>query len=195
MGGIRRAFVFLGLACAAGVAMAQSKGDPARGEALAKTCVSCHGAPERAPLPLTPSLAGQQEEFTVLQMFLIREGLRDFPQMAGLLKDVTDRDFMDIAAHYARQAPARSDTKADPQRRTRGAALSRTLGCGSCHLKDYSGQKQVPRLTNQREDYLAASMKAYRDDKRTGTDTSMNAVLYKVTDGEIEALAHYLAHQ
>ena len=30
---IRRAFVFLSLACAAGMALAQSKGDPARGEA------------------------------------------------------------------------------------------------------------------------------------------------------------------
>jgi cytochrome c553 len=36
-------------------------------------------------------------------------------------------------------------------------------------------------------------MKAYRDNKRTGTDTSMNAALYRVSDADIEALAHYLA--
>lgn len=192
---IRRGFIFLGLACAAGVAMAQSKGDPARGEALAKACVSCHGTQGRASLPLTPSLAGQQEEFTVLQMFLIREGLRDIPQMAGMLKDVTDPAFMDIAAYYARQAGERGGTKPDPARRARGAALSREMGCGSCHLKDYSGQRQVPRVANQREDYLAATLKAYRDNKRTGADTSMNGILHKVPDGDIEALAHYLAHQ
>lgn len=195
MGDIRRAFLFLGLACAAGVAMAQSKGDPARGEALAGTCAACHGTPDRAPLPLTPSLAGQQDEFLVLQMFLLREGLREAPQMAGLLDKVTDPDFMDIAAYYARQAPARSATKADPERRARGAALSRAMGCGSCHLKDYSGQKQVPLLSNQREDYLAASLKAYRDNKRTGPDTNMNGILYQVPDGDIQALAHYFAHQ
>ena len=74
--------------------------------------------------------------------------------------------------------------------------LSRTqeIACGSCHLQDYRGQKQVPRLTNQREDYLVAAMKAYRDNKRTGADTSMNAVLYQVPDSEIQALAHYLAN-
>ena len=69
------------------------------------------------------------------------------------------------------------------------------MGCGSCHLPDYRGQRQVPRLANQREDYLVAAMKAYRDNKRAGTDTSMNAVLYRVRDGDIQALAHYLAHQ
>ena len=34
-------------------------------------------------------------------------------------------------------------------------------------------------LANQREDYLVAALKAYRDNKRTGSDTSMNAVLYR----------------
>jgi cytochrome c553 len=69
------------------------------------------------------------------------------------------------------------------------------MGCGSCHLQDFRGQKQIPRVANQREDYLAATMKAYRDNKRTGADTSMNGILYKVPDGDIEALAHFLAHQ
>jgi len=69
------------------------------------------------------------------------------------------------------------------------------MGCGSCHLQDFRGQKQIPRISNQREDYLAATMKAYRDNKRTGADTSMNGILYKMADGDIEALAHFLAHQ
>jgi cytochrome c553 len=69
------------------------------------------------------------------------------------------------------------------------------MGCGSCHLPDYRGQKHVPRLSNQREDYLVSTLLAYRDNRRTGTDTSMNGMMYQVTDGEIRALAHYLAHQ
>jgi cytochrome c553 len=192
---IRRAFVLLGLACIAGAAAAQNKGDPARGETLTKSCVSCHGTAERVPLPATPSLAGQQAEFLVLQMFLFREGLREAPQMAGVLKDATDPDFFDIAAHYARQRPPRPGAAAKPALHARGAQLARDMGCGSCHLNDYSGQKQVPRITSQREDYLVLSMKAYRDNKRTGTDTSMNGILYQVPDADIEALAHFLAHQ
>jgi cytochrome c553 len=195
MPGIRRAFLFIGLACAAGAALPQSKADPARGEKLARPCTACHGTPEREPLPLTPSLARQPEDYTVMQLFLLREGLRESPQMAGMLKDITDPDFFDIAAYYARQAFAHGSTKPDPQLRARGAALSREMGCGSCHLRDYSGQKQVPRIANQREDYLAASLKAYRDNKRTGADTNMNGILYRLPDGDIQALAHYLANQ
>jgi len=195
MPGIRRAFVFVGLICATGAALAQSKADPARGERLAQTCAACHGTSDREPLPLTPSLARQPEDYTVMQLFLLREGLREAPPMAGMLKDVTDPDFFDIAAYYARQAPARGGRSTDPQLRARGAALSREMGCGSCHLRDYSGQKQVPRIANQREDYLAASMKAYRDNQRTGADTNMNGILYRMPDGDIQALAHYLAHQ
>jgi len=196
MTGIRRAFVFVGLISAATAAGAQSsKGDPVRGEEKAKACAVCHGEGNRAPLPLTPWLAAQQKEATELQLFLIREGLREVPQMAGMLKDVSDYDFFDLAAYYVRQAPPRASGVADPALRARGAALAKSMGCGSCHLGDYSGQKQVPRIANQREDYLAASLKAYRDNKRVGADTSMNSAMYKVPDGDIQALAHYLAHQ
>lgn len=192
---IRRAFLLLGLALFTSATLAQSKGNPERGAALAKTCMACHGAPDREPLPLTPSLAGQPEDYVVLQLFLLREGLREAPQMEGLLKDVTDPDFLDLAAFYARQSPARGTAKPEPQLRAQGARLSAAMGCGSCHLKDYSGQKQVPRLSDQREDYLVASMQAYRDNKRVGPDTSMNGILYRMPDADIRALAHYLAHQ
>ena len=189
------------LACAlmlaAGATQAQtsSKGDATRGAAKAAPCASCHGTPERAPLANTPSLAGQQQEFLVLQMFLLREGLRDVPQMAGMLKGVTDRELTDMAAYFARQKPFDGPRgKPDEKRRARGSELAKSLGCGSCHMSDYRGQQQVPRLTNQGEAYLATAMKDYRDNRRTGTDTSMNAVLYQVVDGDIQALAHYLAH-
>jgi len=194
MGSIRRAFVFLGLACVAGAALAQSRVDPALGEAKAKSCAACHGEPGRTPLPMTPWLAGQLEEVTVLQLVLIREGLREVPQMAGMLDKVTDPDFFDIAAYYARQVPARGTASPDPKLHARGATLAKSMGCGSCHLGDYSGQKQVPRIANQREDYLAATLKAYRDNKRAGPDTSMNGIMYRVADADIEALAHFLAH-
>ena len=193
---IRRA-VALGFlyALAASAVYAQSKADPARGAAKAAVCAACHGTPERPPLAGMPTLAGQQEQFLVLQMFLMREGLRDVPQMAGTLKDLSDRDLDDVAAYFARQKPPRGESGGNPKLRASGAALAKGMACGSCHLGDYSGQRQVPRLAGQREDYLAATMKAYRDNKRVGTDTSMNGILYQVPDGDIEALAHYLAHQ
>jgi cytochrome c553 len=196
MGVVRRAVASgCALALMAGAANAQSKADPSRGAPKATACAACHGAPDRPPLAGMPTLAAQQEQFLVLQMFLMREGLRDVPQMAGTLKDFSDRDLDDVAAYFARQKPLRGESEGNPKLRANGAALAKGMACGSCHLGDYSGQRQVPRIAGQREDYLAATMKAYRDNKRVGTDTSMNGLLYQVPDRDIEALAHYLAHQ
>ncbi len=190
-----RALFFCALGLAAGTVPAQKGADPARGAARAAPCDSCHGTPERQPLAGVPNLAGQQHEFLVLQMFYVREGLRDVPQMAGVFKGYSDRDLEDVAAHYSRQMPSRGDSTRNAASYAKGAALSSTMGCGSCHMADYRGQKHVPRLTHQREDYLVATLKAYRDNRRTGTDTSMNAAMYQVSDADIAVLAHYLAQQ
>jgi cytochrome c553 len=124
----------------------------------------------------------------------MREGLREVPQMAGMLKGLSDRDLGDIAAYFAGQKPSQRNVSRDAKLYARGAALAKAMICGNCHGDDYRGQKHVPRLANQREDYLAAALKAYRDNKRTGIDTSMNGVMYQAADSDIRALAHYLAH-
>src|SRR5262245_8234043 len=193
---ILRAVAFLGAVHAASTSLAQSSVDPARGKAKAAACEACHGTQERPSLPGTPSLSGQQEDFISLQMFLFREELRQAPPMAGVLNGFTDYDLVDVAAYFGRQKPpARNNASPNPKLHARGAELSKSMGCGTCHFQDFRGQKQIPRIANQREDYLATTMKAYRDNKRTGADTSMNGILYKVPDGDIEALAHFLAHQ
>lgn len=170
-------------------------GDAARGAAKAAACAGCHGEHGAAPLAGMPALAGQQAEFTLLQLVLIREGLREVPAMAASLKGLADGDLLDLASYYAAARPYRSPGPRDPALYARGETLSVAMGCNSCHMGDYTGQRQVPRLINQREDYLSAALKAYRDDRRTGTDTSMNAVMYKAADADIAAIAHFLAHR
>ncbi|MGV3626492.1 MAG: c-type cytochrome [Betaproteobacteria bacterium] len=193
---IRRAVIFsVAFLLSAGPLPGNANGDAVRGAQKVAACAVCHGAPERPPLPGMPTLAGQQPEFLVLQMFFMREGLRVVPPMAGLLKDFTDRDLEDVAAYFSAQKPSPESSKRDQQIYARGAALSRGMGCGSCHLADYRGQRHIPRITGQREDYLALTLRAYRDDKRTGADTSMNAAMYRATDSDIRDLAHYLAQQ
>jgi cytochrome c553 len=188
--------VFLGVALGfASTPAAGQKADAARGASKAGACAGCHGAPQALPLAGMPILAGQQQEFLVLQMFLMREGLRDVPQMTGMLKDFSDSDLTDVAAYFASQKLPASRSERDPKLHARGAALAHAMGCGSCHLAGYQGQRQIPRIARQREDYLASTMKAYRDNKRSGSDTSMNSIMYQTSDGDIDALAHFLAHQ
>lgn len=189
------AALVLAVALAGSTAFAQGtfRGDAKRGAVKAEACTACHGTPTRPPTPDTPSLVAQRPEYLVLQMFLFREGLRDVPQMSGVLKGMSDPDLNDMAAYFAAQTPLAIKGKIDSKLRARGAELAAKMGCGSCHLKDFSGQREVPRLSGQSEAYLAAAMKAYRDNKRVGTDTNMNGIMSGAADGDIQALAHYLA--
>ena len=192
---IRRAFFFAAFALACSSAAAQSRGDPARGAGKAAACAACHGPEGRAPLPGMPALAGHQRAFLETQLVLLREGLRNVPGMEGMLRTFNDHDLTDIAAYYSAAKPYTETGTRDAQKYAAGAAQSRARACGSCHLPDYSGQRGIPRIANQREDYLINTLKEYRDDKRVGSDTNMNGLMYGVSDAEIAALAHYLAHQ
>jgi cytochrome c553 len=174
-------------------------GDAGRGRELAeaRSCGACHGDRGIAAQPYIPSLAGQPDEFTTLQLILFREQLRSGPPMPDLAQGLSDGEIEDLAAYFSSLPPG-----PPPQRRPRnprqfqaGAELSERLRCGICHLPDYRGQAQIPRLAGQREEYLVKSLTGYRDGTRRGTDTNMNAVMYGVTDAEILALAHYMAQR
>ena len=173
-------------------------GDAVRGRVLAEErgCSACHGAEGRAAVPNTPMLAGQPPDFHVLQMILFRERLRNVPPMADLAQGLTDGEIDDIATYFAGLQPAPPEDRSaqDETLTARGQVLAQQLRCGVCHLPDYRGREQIPRLVGQREDFLLRTMQEYRDNIRVGTDTSMNAVVYGVPDAHLAALAHYLAH-
>jgi cytochrome c553 len=184
---------------AAAAAMPAAAQDAAKGAALAEErgCGSCHGEKGVSAQPVTPSLAGQPAQFTTLQMILFRERLRDAPPMPDMAQGLDDAQIEDLAAHFAALPPGPPPDRgeADAARVREGEELSRRLNCGVCHLPNYAGRAQIPRIAGQREDYLVHSLTQYRDGTRRGSDTNMNAVMYGVTDAQIEALAHYLAHR
>jgi len=169
--------------------------DAERGAARAKECMSCHGRPGRGPLSGMPSLAGQQPEFMALQLSLMQKKLRDVPEMADLLSDYSSQDFADIAAFFHAMKPPPPRGTRDPERHAAGAAVSAKHECASCHKPGYAGERLVPRITGQREDYLRSTLQAYRERRRVSGDDSMNAVAARLSDADIAALAHYLAHQ
>ena len=144
--------------------------------------------------PEVPSIAGQPQLFLENQLILFREELRRSDQMAPVVKGLKDAEIVRLAQHFSK-LPARSmdSGTSDAALMKRGASKAKELRCGVCHLSDFSGQKQMPRLAGQRERYLANEMRAFRDNKRTGGDTIMAATLYGVSDADINALAHFLS--
>lgn len=157
-------------------------------------CDACHGPGGVSQTAGTPSIAGQPKLFLETQLVLFREELRKSPEMQAAVNGLTDKEVVQLAGHYAAQAarPA-AEGPADAAQAKRGLAFAQKSHCGSCHLPDYRGQQQVPRLAGQREEYLVEAMLAYRDNRRTGGDTIMAAALYGASEPDIRALAHYLA--
>lgn len=157
-------------------------------------CSACHGPQGNSQIALTPSLAGQPKLFIENQLVLIREGLRDIPQMKGLLDGVKDEEIVALANYFSAQAPAKVTAEPQPGPYQRGQQLSQKMLCGTCHLPDYSGRQQIPRLAGQHEPFLLSAMKQFRDHPGLGRDTVMAASLYGLKDPELADLAHFLSH-
>ncbi len=67
--------------------------------------------------------------------------------------------------------------------------------CASCHTDSYAETKAVARLAGQREDYLVRALRDYKKGVRSGGGmAAMAEVAYPLSEEEITALAHYLAH-
>jgi len=81
----------------------------------------------------------------------------------------------------------------DTARLRRAEALARQFHCQSCHNADFSGRDNVPRVADQREDYLLKSLREYKDNSRHGYDGTMAEVLQPVTAEQIADLAYFLA--
>jgi cytochrome c553 len=139
-----------------------------------------------------PSLAGQPALFLTNQLILMREKLRPVEAMEPFVNGLKDEDIVALAEHYAKLTPGPSDEAVDQTLVARGVELAARLRCVSCHGPKLEGQEQMPRLIPQRLDYLVKTLTEYRDGKRYGVDTSMNGVMYQVSDRDIRALASYL---
>ena len=163
-------------------------------DARLAACGGCHGPDGNSPVPGVPSLAGQPKVFLENYLVMTREGIRGSEVIQTLLKGISDREIVAIAAHYnaLRKRPVAGNT--DAAQLARGREVAEKNRCGNCHLPNYYGQEQVPRLASQREDFLYEALIAYRQNKRPGGDTIMAASLYGIPDADLKALAHYLAH-
>jgi cytochrome c553 len=163
-------------------------------EERAAPCLACHGDQEVSANENIPSLGAQQPAYALIQLYMFREKLRVFDAMNDMTKDFTDDDlqtFSDLIGKLPKPTPPAD--AGDPARIQRAQSLVQQHHCNSCHNLDFSGHDNIPRLANQREDYLVKTMTAYKTNTRHGYDATMAEVLQPVTEAQIADLAHYLA--
>lgn len=170
-------------------------GPGANGAAQIEPCLACHGKAGRSALPLTPSLGGQPSFFVITQLFLFREARRDNAPMVELAKAMSDGDLRAYSEAVSQLPPPSPPSEGrDAERYARGEKLASQHKCNICHSADFSGQQQVPRLANQREDYLLKALREFKAGERKGYGGAMAVELMPLDQDGIADLAHFLAH-
>ena len=170
--------------------------DIAAGKALAEGCAGCHGADGVSQTPLTPSLAGEPDDFTQWQLVYFRGGARKSEVMGPIGEALSNGDIRNLGAYYASLAPpkpAAAMAATDALAQT-GEKLAAQHRCRSCHSDDYSGHLAAARLAGQREDVLLKALHDFKAGVRPSSGVaSMSEITYELSDADMEALAHYLA--
>ncbi len=114
--------------------------------------------------------------------------------MNEMAKALTDDDLRPVLRFIAKiPKPSAPADAGDPARLQRGQALVQQHRCDTCHNPDLSGKENVPRIANQREDYLAKTLAEYKDNSRHGYDASMGGRDAPITPEQIVDLAYYIA--
>jgi cytochrome c553 len=158
-------------------------------------CLACHGADGQPASANVPSLGAQPTPYLVTQLFLFREDIRVAPPMNDMTRGLSDDDLQAMAAALAAQpAPRPPAAAGDTARLDRARVLIGENHCNVCHRPDFSGQAGVPRLADQREDYLRKSLRDYKSGARRGYDAAMAEVVQPLADAQLVDLAYCLAH-
>ena len=139
----------------------------------------------------------REMEYRTIHASLADPEFSPFEAELERLAKLPDRDIEDLAAFFAALPPGPPDERRprDPALITAAEALVGPRHCATCHVADYGGRNQIPRIAAQREEYLAAAMTQYRDGTRAGPDTQMNGAVVGLSDANIAALAHFLAQK
>ena len=169
--------------------------DVAAGKEKAELCAGCHGENGISQMENIPSLAGQQDQFIQWQLVFFRAGSRKNEQMQPIVEQLNNEDIRNLGAYFASLTPAKSPPDDNPDLSEKGKQAAVGRRCASCHTDNIAGTKAVARLTGQREEYLLKALRDYKSGQRVGgAQAAMADVAYPLSEEEIEALAHYLAH-
>jgi cytochrome c553 len=169
--------------------------DIAAGKQKAELCIACHGEVGISQIENIPSLAGQPDQFTQWQLVFFRAGTRKDEQMQPVVEQLSNEDIRNLGAYFASLTPAKAKPDENPDLSRKGAQAAAGRRCASCHTDNYTGSQGVARVAGQRQDYLLKALHDYKSGVRSGgAMAAMANVAFSLSDEEIEALAHYLAH-
>jgi cytochrome c553 len=157
-------------------------------------CLACHGDKGQSATANTPSLGAQQQAYILLQLYMFREKLRKAEIMNQMAEGLTDDDLRAFSEAIAKlPAPPAVADAGDAARIARAQDIVAKNRCNSCHTPNFAGQDQIPRVADQREDYLLKALREYKSGVRSGYDATMAEVVAPLQDQDFADMAYYLA--
>ena len=187
--------VLCGMALLAAAACSSAAADLAAGKEKAEICAGCHGENGISQIENIPSLAAQPDLYVQWQLVFFRSGTRKNEQMQPIVEDLSNEDIRNLGAYFASLAPFKGQPDDNPDLSAKGKQAAAGRRCANCHGDNFAGAKAVARIAGQREDYLLKSLHDYKAGVRVGGgQAAMADVAYPLSEEEIEALAHYIAH-
>lgn len=177
------------------------QGDAAAGAGKVAVCSACHGADGNSIMPNWPKLAGQGERYLLKQMMDIKSGVRNVPEMTGMLTNLNEQDMADVAAYYESQTLVGGVADADLAERGeaiyRGGNLKTGLpACTGCHSPTGQGNEPAgyPHLAGQHAQYTIKQLTDFREGDRTndGDIMVMRTIAERLSNKDIQAVAEYI---
>jgi len=164
-------------------------------EMPAKTamCLGCHGVNGNSSMPGTPSLAAQNARYIYLQLRDFQEGRRENPIMSPMTAGLTRPEMQELANYFSKQKLSSKGFKADPDKAALGKAKADETLCAMCHLGEFIGQNEIPKVAGQNFDYVVKTLKDFKAKNRTNDAGNMTSVASTLSEQDIENLGHYIA--
>lgn len=159
----------------------------------AALCATCHGAQGIPINKQTPVIWGQNEGYLYLQLRDFKSGARKNALMNPIAAPLEKDDQLAFAAYFSQQKwPNLGQPSAPDAVAAKAQTAASSIGCRGCHLDHFQGDGTTARLAGQWQDYLQATMLAFRDGSR-GNNPGMSDLMKATAVDDIAALSQYLS--
>jgi cytochrome c553 len=162
------------------------------------TCLACHGPGGVSQMDGAPNLAAAPDLFVEWQLVYFRGETRKNELMTPAAAELTDDDIRNFGAYFASLPPPPAPTEPDPKPdlTKAGAKIVGDRHCAQCHMQNFSGGGEAPRLAGQREEFIIKALHDYQHNARRGRgNVIMPEIAYALNEDDINAIAHFMARQ
>lgn len=154
-------------------------------ELYIKNCAFCHDT-EVSQFPL---LYGQTKSYLKKTMRHFKNGKRESRVMQGFAESLSSTDMRALSKYINSGDECDVAVKIETLGGSVEAGYAKSESCQSCHGAQGEGGSG-PRLAGQKTYYLASTITAYRDFKRT-TNESMSYMVEHLSDQDVKDVSAY----